>query len=389
MRLLRRILISLVVVLVAGVGASVALRPPSSEPPAESGTEAASARNEPIAAPALREKWRVSLPVEFIGLPATDRAGVVVTAGESQVVAISPTGTTEWTTAVQGALIRAPRLDGDLVFVAANRAVVALQRSTGVVVWTVPTAPDGGENRVNRPVVVGDIVVATTAKGTAIGLDRATGALRWQVDLPTASTAEPAAGGGVGVLPVVVVVGIADWRALDPATGATLWSADIGLFGTSSPVVYASGAKSMAAVATNGEVISVDAHTGALAWRAPADQSELYQVPVIAADGTELLVPDHWGRLVAFDPRSGRRFWEVAGDDAVAELGEPVLIGERRVALPLVGGGPRIGSPRGSVGIDPPAEGNGVAELVGRGLVVTTWGSPTNYVLLYEIESKT
>jgi outer membrane protein assembly factor BamB len=263
--------------------------------------------------------------------------------------------------------------------------VVAIRRVDGAVVWSVPTAAADGENRANRPVVVGDVVVATAADGLVLGLDRATGAERWRLSLPTATTAEPAAGGAAGADPVVVVVGIAQWRALEPATGATLWSADIGLFGTSSPVVYASGRAARAAVATNGQVIAVDARTGAPAWEAPGDQSELFQVPVVAANGTELLVPDHWGRLSAYDPHDGRRFWSVKGADTVAEFGEPVLVGDRLVALPLDAKGPRLGSPDGSVRIKPPADGHGVADLPLRGLVVTTWGGAINYVLLYEV----
>ncbi len=234
----------------------------------------------------VTERWRASFPVEVVGLPSVDERGVVVTAGESQTIALSPSGDVLWTTAVTGALVNAPRLDGDLVLVAAKRAVVALNRASGAVVWAAPTAADDEvDNRANEPVVAGATVVATTESGRAYGFDRATGAVRWSVALPTASTAEPAAGAGV-----VVAVGVAQWWALDPASGATIWSGDIGAYGTSSPVVYADGARSLAAVATDEKVIAVDAHTGEAVWQADADQSELFQVPTVTG-GHELLVP--------------------------------------------------------------------------------------------------
>jgi outer membrane protein assembly factor BamB len=336
--------------------------------------------------PSVHERWRVALNASFIGLPTADQAGVVVTADESEVVAISRAGTTDWTTAVDGALANAPRLDGDRVFVAAKRVVAALDRSTGRVAWSVPTTVNQDDNRANRPVVAGDTVVVTTANGLTLGLDRATGAERWRVVLATASTAEPALGQTAQASPVVVVVGIAQWWGIDAATGTELWSGDIGLYGTSSPVVYPDGLDLVAAVASDERVFAVDARTGAPRWNARAAQSELFQVPVIADNGNELLVPDHWGRLAAYNPYDGRRLWSVRGDDTSAEFGEPVLLRDRFVALPLDAHGPRLASPAGSFRLRPPADGFGVTELPGGGLVVTTASQkPRNYVLLYDV----
>lgn len=380
MQSIRRLAIIALAVVFVLVGSAIALNrsnPPATQPDARRAERA----------PRVEERWRVALPVDVVGLPAADQGGVVVTAGGSQVVAISPFGDIEWSVAVDGVLARAPRLDRDLVFVAGERTVIALRRDTGAVEWTVPMAPDGvgnRGNRANRPVVADGIVVVSAADGLVMGLDRATGAQRWRIALPTETTAEPATGTAAGgVDPVVVVVGIGEWRGLDPATGATLWSGDLGLFGTSSPIVYANGVSSLAAVASDEKLIAVNGRTGQLEWHVAAEQSELFQVPVLASNGSELLVPDHWGRLAAFDPHNGRQLWKVTGPDSVAEFGEPVLLDERLVALPLDAGGPRLGSPQGSVALKPPADGHGVADLPSRGLVVTTWGASTSYVVLY------
>ena len=69
----------------------------------------------------------------------------------------------------------------------------------------------------------------------------------------------------------------------------------------------------------------------------------------------------------------------------MAEFGEPVLVADRLVALPLDAGGPRLGTPHASTRIKPPSDGHGVADLPLRGLVVTTQGGGTNYVVLYEV----
>lgn len=347
-------------------------------------TGAAASRRAP-ATPALggvavRERWRVPLPAEVVGLPAVDAAGVVTAAGE-EVVGVSLTGELRWRTPVPGVLANAPRLDGDRVLVAADGAVVSLDRTTGALQWRAELGDDD-EERANRPVAVGNVVIASFASGRVLGVARDSGAPLWSLELPTASTAEPAAGDGV-----VVAVGIADWRAFDAATGVVLWSGDLGLFGTSSPVVFRAGEQWLAAVASDGHVIAVDLRSGALVWQSPAEHSELFQVPVVT-DEHELLVPDHWGRLAAYDAASGAARWKVTGPDTMAEFGEPVLVSavHRLVALPLDDGGPRLGSPEGSVPLRPAAPGHGVARLPDGGLVVTTWGQTPSFVLAYDID---
>jgi outer membrane protein assembly factor BamB len=380
MRLFRSLVVALLVVLAALATAAFAFQGHSAPRPAATARKLGDTIH-----PRVHERWRVPLVGSFVGLPATDQAGVVVTSGEAQVVGISRVGKVDWTTAVDGALANAPRLDGDRVFVAGKRVVAALDRDTGQVVWSVPTAQGDTDNRANRPVVAGDSVVVTAADGLVLGLDRATGAERWRNVLPTATTAEPAVGATSDGAPVVAIVGIAQWWGIAPDTGATLWSGDIGLYGTSSPVVYPDGLDLVAAVASDEHVFAVDARTGAPRWDAPAEQSEFFQVPVIADHGNELLVPDHWGRLAAYDPYDGRRQWSVKGDDTSAEFGEPVLLADRFVALPLDARGPRLASPAGSYRVGAPGDGTGVADLPGGGLVVTTGGKQTNYVLLYSV----
>jgi outer membrane protein assembly factor BamB len=380
MRLVRTVAVGAALLFVALFTAAFALKHNLPRPNAARRVTAVAAIH-----PSVHERWRVLVNADMVGLPATDQAGVVATAGDSQVVAVSRDGKIDWTTAVEGVLANAPRIDGDLVFVAAERDVVALERSTGALRWSVQTTPTQEANRANRPVVAGDTVVVTTAEGIVFGLDRSTGAERWRITLPTESTAEPAAGQTAGGPPVVVVVGIAEWWGIDPTTGAALWSGDLGLYGTSSPVVYPEGLDLVAAVASDERMLAVDARTGAPRWSAPAEQSELFQVPVIANNGNELLVADHWGRLTAYSPDNGRQMWSVQGADTAAEFGEPVWLGERFVALPLDGLGPRLASPAGAARLRPPADGWGVAELPGGGLVVTTAGNAANYVVLYDV----
>ena len=384
MRYVRSTVLVLVVVLAALVTAAFAFRGDASS--ARSETTAARRRVADTIRPRLHERWRVPIAADVVGLPATDQAGVVVTAGNAQVVAVSRVGKLDWTTRLDGVVANAPRIDHDRVFVAADRVVAALDRGSGRVLWSTPTTTTDDDNRANRPVVADDIVVVTTAKGLVLGLDATTGAERWRKVLPTELSSEPALGRLAGESPVVAVVGLAEWWGLDPHSGATLWSGDLGIFGTSSPVVYADGDTLVAVVASDEHLFAVDARTGAQRWSTRAEQSELFQVPVIAANGNELLVPDHWGRLTAYRPSDGKRMWSAQGDATAAEFGEPVWLGERFVALPLDAHGPRLASPRGAFRLRPPSDGFGIADLPLGGLVVTTASeNRRNYVLLYDV----
>jgi sugar lactone lactonase YvrE len=156
------------------------------------------------------------------------------------------------------------------------------------------------------------------------------------------------------------------------------------VFGTSSPVVFADGDAVLAAVATDGKIVAVNAANGELAWETPAEQSELFQVPAVDPQD-ELIVPDHWGRLAAFDVHTGRRLWKVTGADAVAEFGEPAVLGPRVVALALDDGGPRVASPTASGHMPVPTDGHGVAVLSPDQVVVSTWGDGTNYLVAYDV----
>jgi outer membrane protein assembly factor BamB len=324
------------------------------------------------------QRWRLALPSATIGIPLVDADAILVTTADS-VVALSHDGRGIWATPFAGTRIYAPRVDGDLVFVAGERALVALRRDSGDVVWRFDTG-EGDGVRVNRPAVLDGVVVVTTSGGRVVGLERATGAIRWDTAMATESGAQVAVADGVAV-----VVGIAEWAAFDVATGARRWSGDLGLIGTSSPVIVPDDHGGLAVVATDDKLLAVGLRDGRLRWEASAAQSELAQVPAVTGDG-RLLVPDHWGRLTGYRAADGKVLWHAAGKDGVALWGEPVLLGARLVAVALAKDGPRIASPTASVALRPPSPGLGVARLPDGGLVVSTYGDGQNYLVAYDLD---
>lgn len=380
-RNIRRITAVLALLLIGAMCVAVALAQ-ANTPPARSSVPIQS-RQSNAPSPALsvtpQELWRVQVEAEYVGLPASDDRGVVAGVGDSQVLAVDNEGAVQWRVPVEGVLANRPRIHGDLVFVSTRRGVVALHRSTGDLVWFVPSAAAGeAENRANEPVVAGETVVVTTDSGAVFGLEITTGSARWSLQLPTNSGSEPAAVEGM-----VIVVGIGEWFGIDAVTGAVAWSSELGLYGTSSPVAFLGPEGPTAAVVSDERLLAVDARTGELRWHADAEQSELSQVPIF--DGSRLLIPDHWGRLAAHSTADGSLLWRTKGADTVAEFGQPVWLGGDVVALPLDEGGPRFASPSGATSLRPPSDGHGLAGFGADGLVVSTWGGSTNYLVAYRI----
>src|ERR687884_356852 len=100
MSALRRLLAIAAVAVVAFIGFAATRASGGDKPSPPNGPPRPGA----AALPALKERWRLPVHAEVVGLPAVDASGVVVTAGESQVLAVDPTGQVVWTTALDGAL---------------------------------------------------------------------------------------------------------------------------------------------------------------------------------------------------------------------------------------------------------------------------------------------
>lgn len=331
---------------------------------------------EPLAVTS-KERWRVALPSTVVGIPLVEPDAVFVST-EQSLVAVRHDGSVAWSTPFDMPRVFAPVAEGDLVFVAGEHWLAAVQRSTGQPVWQFDAGAGEGA-RLNRPAPVGDVVVAVTDGGRVLGFERATGVVRWEAALSAGSGAQIAVRDGIAI-----VVGIAEWAAFDAATGANLWSGELGFIGTSSPAIADTAAGPIAVVASENRLIAAGLRDGQIRWTGHAEQSEHAQVPVMHDD--QLLVPDHWGRLTAYDPTDGRVLWKTAGSDGVAQWGAPVVLGRRLVAMALSEDGPRIASPQGALALRPPSQGWGVARLPDGGLVVSTYGDAQNYLVTYDLD---
>jgi len=180
-----------------------------------------------------------------------------------------------------------------------------------------------------RPPDTGDDVVVmmsqhetkeTVVTGTLYALGLRDGALRWQVPLRDFFAA-----GGPVIRGNVVYLSTPP-SAYDLATGARLWQTPLeGLstqsrpLGVGSPALDASGGIVYDAVINEppngkggtGAVLALDAHTGALRWRADLGADTLNYNSQLWVSGDRVIVPsgDPSGRVIALDARTGAVLW--------------------------------------------------------------------------------
>lgn len=219
--------------------------------PVAPSTPPAASRRGPL--PPWREAWTFTTPAAVVGVLATADA-VLVCDGAGTVSALDPrSGRLRWSlphlvkaaepimtdwggpsgqstmarlpVVARGVQLTASKTSGqDLVLAVVGGEVVAFATSDGAVRWrsSLLAAPEG-------LAVAGGVVVVWNGKpGECLGLDPATGRVRWTLELPEmvdAERAPPAGSASDGTL--VAILGL-HGGIVDAATGQLRWSASLG-----------------------------------------------------------------------------------------------------------------------------------------------------------------
>lgn len=316
------------------------------------------------ARPELHQLWRWQAPPPaYVGMPAADADGVSFTSGLSRLVLLDGAGRTRWVAEKPHLRDVAPRLTPNVVIAPTEAGLAAFDRSTGRATWTAAF----GE-RANTPSVAGDVVVASTWDGSVVGVDLATGALRWRTPLPGASLGPTAADERTAVTTWVADDhSAAGAVAVDPATGRQRWAVSLPVGGVSAPAISGSGA--VVVVAGDVAAHGLDLETGAERWRAELDGAGSPEVPPLVVPGGDVLVAHRLGGMALLDP-DGRRRWQVGSDGAAVRGGPTGPSPEGRFALPLDDGRLLIAGPGAPTAtLDPPGRVSGVATGPGAALL--------------------
>jgi len=175
------------------------------------------------------------------------------------------------------------------------------------------TAPVGWVNAwesslgsvVGSPVITTGLVIAPTADGRLVFLDRKTGHLLHELRLGSPVESSPA------IADKLVCIGTDDGElvAVDIAAGAEAYRLRLGKLVRSSPLVV--GERLIVGVIEgkgSGGLVALDALTGKLLWRRKLGPT--FSSPALA--GSSLLVGSDDGSLYALDLEQGRPLWTLA-----------------------------------------------------------------------------
>jgi outer membrane protein assembly factor BamB len=213
--------------------------------------------------------------------PAAANGMVYAGGGDNRVYAFdAQTGASRWTFNPNGQLLSSPAVANGVVY-SADRGghVYALDGTSGTVLWSFQVAV--GDSIDQSPAVANGAVYFVTLDGSAYALNASTGAQLWQstIGSPGEDVNVPAVDNGV----VFVVSGApypstqGEVVALDATTGATKWVANTPFYGTSG-VALANGTIYVSTI-SNG-VYAFDEATGAPKWQVSVAMG--YSAPAVA-----------------------------------------------------------------------------------------------------------
>ena len=199
------------------------------------------------------------------------------------------TGVLRWSTRLSGMVIGGVLLAGDTVYAATSRPegrVYALGRLTGKEIWRTSTNPIGA------PLALVDgVLVAQTQRGEVLGLDPATGRVRWRRRAGVARVAAmPAGAGGLlvattdSLLRLASTDGKITHRTSSPGTIVSAW------------VPFAGG---LVAGTTDSQVVSIEPAVLRRNWAVRVDAPVLASPAVL---GDTLFFASRTGTVYRIDP---------------------------------------------------------------------------------------
>lgn len=206
------------------------------------------------------EAWMVSTKNGVNSSPAACSAGIVFSEREGsedrRLIFLSPAGTTSWSAPIEPNAFGFACLTSDAVIAEQQAGSLTSFSLDGKVRWRQPLRPPLAKGvargLVRQPVVLDSLIVATTQRAL-IALDRLEGTVVWRVDVPEVATTGPI------VVGKSILFGIAERVfAYHLVDGKLLWQAKTG------PVQSALVAcgKLVAATTSDGELLLLNANTG-------------------------------------------------------------------------------------------------------------------------------
>jgi outer membrane protein assembly factor BamB len=252
--------------------------------------------------------WRKRVKSEVIAAPTTNGSTVIVQTFDSRMLGLdAQTGDELWQFNTDAPILTlrgssSPVMAGDTVVTGfPNGKIIALNADDGGQLWENRIAVPKGRTELERmvdiygsPVIVGDVVYATSYQGRVAALSRGTGRALWYQDI--SSYRQP----GFGSDQVFVTQDDDEIKALRANSGQVLWTNSLMTYRKMTAPAYVDGY--VAVADSEGYLHVLSARDGHLVGRTRVDGSGV-SAPMLT-DGSTLYVFDNGGDLSAYQIQS-------------------------------------------------------------------------------------
>lgn len=281
-------------------------------------------------------------PVQSGAVVAGDRVIFSDAAGTTSCYRVA-NGRLLWQHEGSGPVLASPLLSGGRVVVSdLDNVVTALDADSGEFLWRHSQRverPSGSPELYGSPtptpsIEAGqDVLLTGYADGTLVALSADKGEVLWQRRVGEGSYPD-LIGATLDLGPSLVAGGFSGpLLALDPVTRAVRWRVDIG--SATAPIVSteggADGKPTIFHAGVDGKLRCIDVRTGTLLWTWDSLTQGALTRPVLTVAG--LLVGSSSGGLYLLDPQTGERRWQLEPGYLLAGLSAPPAVDGRQAVI--------------------------------------------------------
>jgi outer membrane protein assembly factor BamB len=281
------------------------------------------------------EIWSVKRPRPTVRGPLAADGRLYFADDEGTVFALEPShpGEPIWQTATAyPGTTELISVAGTLSFGTGDGRLVGLDGATGAEEWAVQVTADGAA--VRNPAYADGRIFAGTAGAGFIAVDLASHQIAWTADLDGDDTGTASAGNGVAYIATPADATTGRLHALDAKTGKPLWIGPSPMLTTPNVVDGVAYSSTM-----QGLVEAIDASTGKLRWSVQLSG----KIRPMAVVGTTLyLSADTEQRVYAIETTTGSKLWQFdvdgPSDCCIAVAGGAVFVGTLSGSVYSIGG---------------------------------------------------
>jgi len=259
-----------------------------------------------------KKRWTFPTKGQFLGSPILDEGTLYIGSTDHNLYAIDPAnGHVRWHCDTEVPLFATPSASKSIVCIGGKEKIIGIDRASGKIRWTQPTGPGGFFQ--SHAITDGDNFYLGGWDNTLYALNALTGTPKWTAKMGrnfyfSPAIASPTLGNGRlyicsndGLLHAVnLQTGKDDWAIHCPDKGD--------VFGYASPVC-ANGVVYLGGLGGNGDIYALDANNGALKWRHATGQTMYDGAPRLAPDGKSLAIMALRGLVSVLDTSNGNPLW--------------------------------------------------------------------------------